>query len=361
VEELSVLPRRTMLDSKGKKLSVGEIARRLRANYLIEGTFRRHGERCRVDAAVIQTWDDAQWRAQWERPMAELFDLQAEVAEGVLAYEKVREIERRVPEVLELVGLQVALGPGPAGGVDDRLLELLALQPSVQRPDVRGVVRGDGDNERVWRVSVTAVRDEALLRALHRSPTDHGDLRVAVVHDVSAERRLARMKDDMLAVVSHELRTPLTPIKASAQMLRRGWERLDPAAREDLLATVERRSDHLTRLVEDLLLVGQLSSDRPGSGPRINAVPTDLAAVVRDDAAQLALSHPDHHLVVDAPETLPAVTDRMRVRQVLANLLDNACKFSQPGTTVEVTLVLDGAEAVVVGADQGRCIPAEDL
>lgn len=86
VDELSVLPRRSMLQFKGKRLSIGEIARRLKLNYLVEGTFRGHGKRCRVDASVIQTWDDGQWRDQWERSLPELFELQADVAEGVAGH-----------------------------------------------------------------------------------------------------------------------------------------------------------------------------------------------------------------------------------------------------------------------------------
>ncbi|HUH08555.1 MAG TPA: HAMP domain-containing sensor histidine kinase [Egibacteraceae bacterium] len=204
-------------------------------------------------------------------------------------------------------------------------------------------------NDRVWRVSIAAIRDQA-----------HGELRVLAVHDVSAERRVARMKDDMLSVVSHELRTPLTPIKASAQLLRRRYERMEPAQRDQLLAQIEHRADHLARLVEDLLLVGQLS-EGAGARPSVLAAATDLAQVLADDVEQLAMTRPTHQISLDCPPTLPAVTDALRVRQIVDNLVDNACKFSMPGSRVQVTLTQDGDWAELRVADQGRGIPAEDL
>lgn len=213
-----------------------------------------------------------------------------------------------------------------------------------QRPGIHDVVRADTD--RVWRVSVNTVRER--------------DLQVAVVHDVSAERRVARMKDDMLAVVSHELRTPLTPIKASAQLLRRRWERLPEAKRNELLEQIDRRADHLTRLIEDLLLVGQLSAgERAAPGIRLDGA--DLAAIVRDNVAQLALARSSHRICLTTPESLPTVTNQLRVRQVVDNLLDNACKFSPPGSPIEVTLAEVDGHAELRVRDLGRGIPPDEL
>ena len=213
---------------------------------------------------------------------------------------------------------------------------------------VHDVVRGGGDSERVWRVSVSTVRDRA-----------HGELRVAVVHDVTAERRVARTKDDMLSIVSHELRTPLTPIKGNAQLLRRRWERVPAHRREQLLAQIEHGSDHLTSLVEDLLLVGQLSSAGEAA-PRVRAAPTDLAALAREATEQFPAVHPHHEIALDAPETLATVTDPIRMRQILDNLVGNACKFSEAGTRVDVRLAEDGEWVLLAVTDRGRGIPPED-
>jgi signal transduction histidine kinase len=212
---------------------------------------------------------------------------------------------------------------------------------------VHDVIREGG--ERVWRASVSSVRDDR-----------HGSLKVAVFHDVTAERRVARMKDDMLAVVSHELRTPLTPIKASAQLLRRRWERMGARDRDSLLERIEERSDHLARLVADILLVGQLSAS---DGPQleVDLTKTDLAAVLHELVATQRSLHTTHDLALTTPDVVPATTDPVRVRQIMENLLDNACKYSQPGTRVEVTLSVGSGSATLRVADQGRGIPADDL
>jgi signal transduction histidine kinase len=218
-----------------------------------------------------------------------------------------------------------------------------------EQSGVHDVVRGTGDNRRVWRVSVSPVHDR-----------ERGELRVAVVHDVSAERRVARMKDDMLSIVSHELRTPLTPIKGSAQLLRRRWERMTDTMRVDLLTSIEQRADHLARLVDDLLLVGQLSAS-DDARLRVQTGPADLAQLARDAVTQLTHAHPRHELALDAPAELPLVTDQLRVRQIVDNLVNNACKYSEPGSRVDVDVTTRDGYGVVRVTDHGRGIPAEDL
>ncbi|MPZ73081.1 MAG: PAS domain-containing protein [Nitriliruptorales bacterium] len=211
---------------------------------------------------------------------------------------------------------------------------------------VRDVIRPD---DRVWRIAVSAVRDRA-----------HGDLRVAVVHDVSAERRVARMKDDMLSIVSHELRTPLTPIKGSAQLLRRRWDRMNAGQREDMLRTIEQRADHLTRLVEDLLLVGQMSTatDTPH---RLQPIKVDMVELLRETTLQLDAGHPMHTVLLTAPDELTLHTDPLRVRQIIDNLVNNACKFSPSDSIIQVSLIPDAEWAIVRVTDQGRGIPPEDV
>jgi PAS domain S-box-containing protein len=234
--------------------------------------------------------------------------------------------------------------PG-AEAVDTPVWQVLGEGPWTS-DGVHDVSRDDG--ERTWRVSVSSVH--------HRE----GALRVALVHDVTAERRLARMKDDMLAVVSHELRTPLTPIKASAQLLRRRWERMGETDRDNLLERIEERADHLTRLVADILLVAQLSAaDRPVL--EITPTETDLAALLHELVAAQRAAHHTHDLGLTTPDVVHATTDPVRVRQVLENLIDNACKFSQPGARVDITLAVGNGQATLRVVDEGRGIPPDQL
>ena len=111
------------------------------------------------------------------------------------------------------------------------------------------ITRADGDG-RELQVAVVAIEsDEAGLASMS----------VLTVRDVTKERRVERMKSDFIATVSHELRTPITPIKGYAQLLRSRWQRMPDTKREDVLGTIEERANHLSRLVDDLLLASRVS------------------------------------------------------------------------------------------------------
>jgi signal transduction histidine kinase len=219
-----------------------------------------------------------------------------------------------------------------------------------QTEGVHDVIRPATDA--VWRVSVARVDDAAVAAG--------GSLFVVAVHDVTADRRTQRARDDMLAIVSHELRTPLTPIMASAQLLRRRGDRLDDAQRAALLSQIEDRAGHLARLVDDLLLVGQLSAATPVE-PSVTVRPTPMDTVVVDAVEAMRLARPHHDLRTDVPVGLVALTDPVRLRQVIDNLLDNACKFSPPGSAVDVRVTAADAAVVLSVTDHGRGIPPADL
>lgn len=237
----------------------------------------------------------------------------------------------------------------PTGQAVGRLVTEVLDEGPWQVDGVHDVIRPRAD--RVWRVSVATVEDAA---------ADDGSQCVVAVHDVTAERRAQQARDDMLAIVSHELRTPLTPILASAQLLRRRHDRLDDAQRASLLGQIEDRAEHLARLVDDLLLVGQLSAGtRVEPVVHVEAIRVD--ALVTDAVEAMRLARPRHQLRLDVEEGLRARTDPVRLRQVLDNLLDNACKFSPPGSQVEVRLHPQGGSLLLQVVDHGRGIPPGDL
>ena len=216
-------------------------------------------------------------------------------------------------------------------------------------PGVRDIEHHDQGAIAVWRVAVAAVSDSGV-----------GAMRVGVVHDVSAERRLARMKDDMLAVVSHELRTPLTPIRAAAGLLGSRWHRLDDTQRQQLLDQLSDRAEHLTRLVEDLLLVAQLSS-ADGNAPLPSLEVIDIAAAVADNVTHHNDTRNGYEVVYRGPATLAVRTDGRRLRQILDNLIDNACKFSSPGSRVYVDLEHGTDCARITVSDHGLGIHPDDM
>jgi signal transduction histidine kinase len=170
--------------------------------------------------------------------------------------------------------------------------------------------------------------------------------------------RLNQMKGDFVAVASHELRTPLTAILGYVKTLRRPEFEGDAAARAEFLAAIERQGDRLFRLVTNLLTAAQVENRE--APPDVSEVDLrEVAEEIREGFHQGGARIE----VVMAP-TLPSVrTDRIRVGEILANLVDNALKYSADGTAVEI-----GAEPAADGdwirlwvADHGVGIAQGDL
>ena len=204
--------------------------------------------------------------------------------------------------------------------------------------------------------------EQRVVRCAHAGVFARGVLvrDVVIVHDVTRERQVERLKADFIATVSHELRTPVTPIKGYADLLRRRGDAMTPERRNECLDVISDRCDHLVRLVEDLLLASRISATEGSAAAQVSLGTGDLAALVRRasgdfgaDGGRLRLSLPDEPVVVRC--------DPVRVIQVLSNLLGNALKYSAAGTPVDVRLTVSGERAQVEVTDVGRGIPADQL
>lgn len=180
-------------------------------------------------------------------------------------------------------------------------------------------------------------------------------------NDMTARLRAARqMQVDFVADVSHELRTPLTSVKGTVETLRDGAVD-DPQVRDQFLATIERETDRLIRLVNDLLLLSR--ADSKALNLWREAVDLQVLAEVTVERSRPQAEARGVALGVEAGPDIPkAWADRDRVEQVLVNLVDNAIKYSRPAGTVTVGVGTgeDGAALVQV-CDEGIGIPAEDL
>ena len=180
---------------------------------------------------------------------------------------------------------------------------------------------------------------------------------VVTVHDVTREREVDRMKSDFVAMVTHELRTPLTPLKGYADLLRRRGNELAPEKRSECLDIIADRVAHLSRLVEDLLLASRITSSAPQHDLRVGV--HDLRLVAERAAADFA---DRGRLRLHLPETPVDVTcDVGRAVQIIGNLLSNALKYSDDGSTVDVTVSAHDGQAALSVADNGRGIPNDQL
>ena len=170
-------------------------------------------------------------------------------------------------------------------------------------------------------------------------------------------------RDEFLSIASHELRTPLTPIKLQLQsldlMIRRGNPEGIPAAQVKKVVDVSlRQITKLSALFEDLLDVARINAGRLS----LNLEQQDLVELVEETierySAQGAASGTSFRLT--APGSAVASVDRLRIEQVIINLLTNAMKFA-PGTSVDVAVSTAGEKIRISVRDKGIGIAKEDL
>jgi PAS domain S-box-containing protein len=172
-----------------------------------------------------------------------------------------------------------------------------------------------------------------------------------------------RARDEFLSVASHELRTPLSTLQLQIQTLLQTPPRLPQAvlSAEQItpkLEMAQRQIERLTRLVGELMDVSRITVGRL----RLELEETDLSAVVRDVVARMGEQARSAHsyVAVNAGPPVIGMWDRIRVEQVVENLLTNAFKFGRD-KSIDVTVEDRGATGRLIVADHGIGIAPEDV
>jgi PAS domain S-box-containing protein len=190
--------------------------------------------------------------------------------------------------------------------------------------------------------------------------------RVAVVFNNITERKRVeaalreadQRKDEFLAMLAHELRNPLAPIRNAAQVLKLVGQ--TDAKQQWAREVIERQTQHLTRLVDDLLDVSRITSGKV----TLQREPLDLATIIGRavETSQPLIDSRRHRLVLTLPpESLFVEGDLTRLVQVVGNLLNNAAKYTDEGGHIWVKAARHGDEAVIRIRDDGIGLPAELL
>jgi signal transduction histidine kinase len=180
---------------------------------------------------------------------------------------------------------------------------------------------------------------------------------VPIRQSLGAQRLALRRQREFAADASHELRTPLTVVRSSLEHLRRHQD--EPVhAVGDALDDIGAEVDHLTALVDDLLLLARSDSGAISLERR----PIDLGDVAADAASSLAKSAAEKSVRV-VVDPAPAVVegDPARLRQLVMILVDNAIRHSPTGGEVRVIVRLDDASAQLDVEDDGRGVNPEDM
>jgi PAS domain S-box-containing protein len=252
-----------------------------------------------------------------------LWNAMAEHITGVPASEA---LGRRVPEVLQ------------------RELSTYATEGAVERH----VAIRRGSNE-VWL---------ALSEAVMLDSAGSVAGRIFAFRDISSERVVEQMKSDFVSAVSHELRTPLTSIYGFAETLQRSDVDFSDAERETFLRHIAAESERLIRIVDDLLSVARLEAGTLD----VALEPTDLGAALRDAVSGAQGREDGRHRfsVLVEPTELTVRADREKLGQVLANLLDNAVRYSPEGGTITVSGRGRSHAVEITVADEGVGISEPD-
>ncbi|MBV9008770.1 MAG: PAS domain-containing protein, partial [Verrucomicrobia bacterium] len=181
----------------------------------------------------------------------------------------------------------------------------------------------------------------------------------AIFHDVSRLKQTDQIRRDFVANVSHELRTPLSIFRGNIETLLED-QQLSTTERQQILATVRRHSDRLTRIVEDLLTLTRLES----KAASLQLAPLDVVSllkrIVRDWSKRIA--NRNLHLDLRTDGDLPLLqADEFRIEQVMNNLLDNAVNYSPDGGEILISANGHNDKIELTISDHGPGISPEDL
>ena len=183
---------------------------------------------------------------------------------------------------------------------------------------------------------------------------------LAVVHDVTEQRRSDEMRREFVANVSHELRTPITNVRSYAETLVDAAGELPPETEKRFLNVILGESDRMTKIVQDLLALSRFDAGEM----QFNMAAFDLAESAVSVYEAMRLDVEKHG--IDLHLALPAVPmrvhgDRARIEQVVINILTNAVRYTPEGGNVTMELEAAGSMAEIRVRDTGIGIPEEDL
>jgi two-component system, OmpR family, phosphate regulon sensor histidine kinase PhoR len=183
---------------------------------------------------------------------------------------------------------------------------------------------------------------------------------VLVLHDVTQLRRLESVRRDFVGNVSHEVKTPVSAIKAAVETL----ESLPDSGDEDgrrFLQIISRQSDRLAAIVDDLLSLARIEQTGEEGLDDIRLAPLWPIISAAIETCQAGADVKSIHLTTQCDQSLQSQISEQLLTQAVVNLIDNAVKYSDAGTSVLISCETHDGEAVVSVTDQGRGIEPKHL
>ena len=253
------------------------------------------------------------------------------------------------------------------GGSVEQLLEVLTFR----RADGREIALDQfplaqalstGETVRAEEIVIQVPDGRSVTTLVNATPirSEEGEVESVVVtlQDMTPLEELERLRAEFLGMVSHELRTPLTSVKGSVTTLLDPSAALNPAETLQFHRIIDAQTDRMRKLISDLLDAASIETGTLSVVP----TPVELAALV-DEARNAFLSGGGRHtLHIDLAPDLPwVVADRLRIVQVLGNLLANAARHSPEDSAIRLSAVREGVHVAVSVADDGRGVAADLL
>ncbi len=185
--------------------------------------------------------------------------------------------------------------------------------------------------------------------------------RIGLAQDVQQARLAAeaeKLRAALLTSISHDLRTPLASVLGSATSLKNYRATLSETAQDELIGTIQEEAERLNRFIANLLDMTRLEAG--AVEPKSDMV--DIADIVGSALGRARNVLGQHRAVVELSRDLPMLKlDPVLFEQVLFNLLDNAAKYTPPGTEIRLSARRDGHALLLQVIDEGPGIPAADL
>jgi len=192
------------------------------------------------------------------------------------------------------------------------------------------------------RLAATAVQNIRAYEAEHQT--------------VEELRRLSALRADFVSLVSHELRSPMAAVIGAARTLQQRWRSLNPGQRDAFLTLIADETNRLAALIGDVLDTSRIEAGTFS----YSFTDVDLGRLLRDAVSAASIGQDEVRVSADVEEPLPPIRgDRERLRQVLANLIDNAVKYSPADEEVGVRAVQANGVVRISVTDRGPGIPGD--
>lgn len=268
------------------------------------------------------------------------------MTDGIVAFSRDGELIHYNPTAENMLGIK--LGDNPPG-FKEIFGDIVVMKEvfSLKRPNVIRVGKDFGDKS----------------LEISFAPFSSGDIRrgiLAVIHDVTQQKRADEIRKEFVANVSHELKTPITSIRSYAETLADSIDSLPEETKQNFLAVIVNESDRMNKIVQDLLVLSRFDAGEV----LVDVQPFDINQSIKNisDMMILDIKKQGLELIINIEKPLPEIVgDKSRIEQVLINIMSNAVRYTLEGGKITISAGTSGGNIWIKVSDTGVGIPKKDI